>query len=190
METPACYSSHQPRQGGGALSPCCPDIEPGDEDQRPSRGQGLGAEVFFRPDPLSGLLGRGRAGGLDRAARHPPTPPPRPRSALPRPPPPAHKVPFTDSGSTSAAPEVWLTPLRKQTAPEPAGAVGHRGWILPLPAGGRTQTGVPATLGQGWASTAAPRRWARGAPGSPVHLGSLGQHPCFRALICARGSCV
>lgn len=153
-----------------------------------AEGKGWGRRCSPAPPrPWGRLVGACRWAGSRRPPRAPP-PPTLP--ALPRPPPPAHKAPFTDSGSTSAAPEVWLTPLRKQTAPEPAGAAGHRGWILPLPAGGRRQTGVPATLGQGWASTAAPGRWARGARGSPVHLGSLGQHPCFRALICARGSCM
>ena len=56
--------------------------------------------------------------------------------------------------STSAAPEVWLTPLRKQTAPGPAGAAGHRGWILPLPAGGRRQ----ADLGS-------QQPWGKAGPG-------------------------
>ena len=83
-----------------------------------------------------------------------PAPPPPARPARPRAPAPAHKAPFTDSGSTSAAPEVWLTPLRKQTAPGPAGAAGHRGWILPLPAGGRRQ----ADLGS-------QQPWGKAGPG-------------------------
>lgn len=42
--------------------------------------------------------------------------------------------PFSPAGllQLRGAQEVWLTPLRKQTAPglQPAGATGHRGWIL------------------------------------------------------------
>ena len=74
----AClFQLTQPCQGGGPLSPRCPDVEPGDEDQGPSRGQGLGAEVFCRPDPLLGPPGLGRAGGLDRGSR------PRPSTTRP-----------------------------------------------------------------------------------------------------------
>lgn len=137
----------QPCQGGGPLSPRCPDVEPGDEG--PSRGQGLGAEVFCRPDPLLGPPGLGRAGGLDRGSR------PRPSTTRP-PAPPSSSGARTQSPfhSTSAAPEVWLTPLRKQTAPGPAGAAGHRGWILPLPAGGRRQ----ADLGS-------QQPWGKAGPG-------------------------
>ena len=78
----AClFQLTQPCQGGGPLSPRCPDVEPGDEDQGPSRGQGLGAEVFCRPDPLLGPPGLGRAGGLDRGSR------PRPSTTRPPGPP-------------------------------------------------------------------------------------------------------
>lgn len=42
--------------------------------------------------------------------------------------------PFSPAGllQLRGAQEVWLTPLRKQTAPglQPADATGHRGWIL------------------------------------------------------------
>lgn len=187
METPACYSSHQPRQGGGPLSPRWPDVEPGDEDQGPSRGQRLGAEVFCRPDPVLGPPGPGHAGGLDAGSRPPPLHHP-PGPALPRPPPPAHKAPFTDSGSTSAAPEVWLTPLRKQTAPGPAGAAGHRGWILPLPAGGRRQTDLGSQQPWGEAGPGlllgGGRAWELRSPGQPWTT------PLFLGPYLHQGSCV
>lgn len=100
------------------------------------------------------------------------------RLPSPAPPPPARPGPPASSaashtkllsrtrGSTSAAPEVWLTPLRKQTAPGPAGAAGHRGWIPSLPAGGRRQTdlGSQQPWGEGWARTAAGWGGGRGAP--------------------------
>ena len=45
LETPACYSSHQPRQGGGPLAPRWPDVEPGDGpgSRTEQEGKGWGA---------------------------------------------------------------------------------------------------------------------------------------------------
>ena len=185
METPACYSSHQPRQGGGPLSPRWPDVEPGDEDQGPSKRAkaGGGGVLPTRPGPGAAWSRACRWAGCRLPSPAPPQPS-RPGPALPRPPPPAHKAPFTDSGSTSAAPEVWLTPLRKQTAPGPAGAAGHRGWILLLPAGGRTQTDLGSQ--QPWGEAGPGLLLGGGGRGSSRHLGNLGQHPCFWVLICTR----
>ena len=114
-------------------------MEPGDEDQGPSRGQeGLGAEVSPPPrhTPSPRPPGRRRAGGLDRV------------SALARPSPSTDLTQSAFHGlgfywAADAAPEVWLTPLRKQflgRGQAGGSPLGTEAGCFPLPAGGRRRT--------------------------------------------------